>query len=170
MVVTTAPVFEMNNEQVEKLLCDEIADLLHVENMLIKALPKLVAGAFAPELKALFENHFTETRLHVKRLEKMFAVVELPAREKKCEAMMGLLVECQHLLTRAKPSLVLDQALICSARKVESFEIVAYQSVAAWAALSGYDRIRASALETVEGEQEMLRSLEGLVAGGKSSR
>jgi ferritin-like metal-binding protein YciE len=170
MVVTTVHAAELNIEQVEKLLCDEIADLLHVENMHLKALPKLVAGAFAPELKGLFTKHIEDTRRQVKRLEKMFATLNLPAREKKCEAMMGLLVECQHLLTRAKPSPVFDQALLCATRKVESFEIVAYQSVAAWAGLCGNKTIRTLALETVEEEQQMIRALEKMVVSGKGER
>ena len=64
-------------EEVEKFLCDELADLLHVENMLVKALPKLAAGADSADLKQLFESHFAETRSQVKRVEQMF-VAELP--------------------------------------------------------------------------------------------
>ncbi len=138
MVISQSPI---KLDELGKLLCDELADLLHAENMLLKALPKLAAGACAPELKALFDTHFEETRSHVKRLEKMFAALDLPVREKKCEGMMGLLVECQHVLTRAKPSLAVDQALLCAARKIEAFESVAYRSIAAWAALCGYRSI-----------------------------
>jgi ferritin-like metal-binding protein YciE len=166
MVLSTSPGVELNIEQIEKLLCDEIGDLLHVENMHLKALPKLMAGVSAPELKSLFTRHLEETRRQVKRLEKMFAALNLPAREKKCEAMMGLLVECQHLLTRAKPSLVTDQALLCAARKIESFEIVAYQSVAAWAAVCGNKPIVAWALESGEEERLMAQALEKLVLSG----
>jgi ferritin-like metal-binding protein YciE len=167
MIVTTGAPVELNPESLDKLICDELADLLHVENMLLKALPKLAAGAYAHGLKELFENHLVETRVQVKRLEKMFGSLERPAREKRCEAMMGLLVECQHLLTRSKPSLATDQALICAARKVESFEVISYRSLASWAELCKYETIRILALETADEEERALRALEGMVAGVK---
>jgi ferritin-like metal-binding protein YciE len=153
---------EPSRESLEKLLCDEIADLLHAENMLVKALPKMVTGANAAELKDLFGRHLIETREHSKRLETMFGLLGLPAREKKCEAMMGLLVECQHLLTRAKPSPATDQVLVCAARKIEAFEIVAYDSVAAWASYCGHDKIGALAQATMREEQAMLTEYEKL--------
>jgi ferritin-like metal-binding protein YciE len=153
----------MRLEELSKLLCDELADLLHGENMLLKALPKLTAGASAPELKMLFEVHFEQTKLQVKRLERMFATLDLPAREKKCEGMMGLLVECQHLLTRAKPSPVTDQALICAARKIEAFEAIAYQSVAAWAGLCNYPAIQEMAFEAAAEEEAMSAELRAKV-------
>jgi ferritin-like metal-binding protein YciE len=168
MVISESP-DSIKLEEFSKLLCDELGDLLHAENMLLKALPKLIAGTSAPALKGLFENHFKLTRSQVKRLEKMFEALDLPAREKKCEGMMGLLVECQHVLTRAKPSLAVDQALISLARKIESFEAIAYESAAVWAGLCGIRSVREMALEAAEEENAMGRALEKLLPGVNAS-
>jgi len=83
--------------------------------------------------------------------------------------MMGLLVECQHVLTRAKPSLAVDQALISLARKIESFEAIAYESAAVWAGLCGLRSVREMALEAAEEENAMSRALERLLAGVNAS-
>lgn len=162
-MITSESLEPVKLHDIHKLMCDELGDLLHAENMLLKALPKFSAGSSAPALKKLFETHLEETRTQVERLEQMFELLEIPAREKKCEGMMGLLVECQHLLTRAKASLATDQGLISAARKVKGFESLAYSSVAVWAGLCGLSEIREMALEAVAEENAMSRALETML-------
>jgi ferritin-like metal-binding protein YciE len=153
----------LNRTQLENLLADELGDLLHSENMLIKALPKLAAAAGTQELKEFFEKDLVQTRKQVKQVEKMLGELEREAREKKCEGMMGLLVECQHLVTRSKPSITADQALICAARKIKAFEKTAYESVTAWAQLCGHTRlaeIGAALASEEESATELLREMQ----------
>ena len=52
-----------------------------------------------------------------------------------------------------------DQALICAAEKIESFEVVSYRALARWANLCGQEKIKSWALETEAEEQAMLNAL-----------
>ena len=145
--------------QLEKIFLDELADTLHAENMLVKALPKMRDAALSPELKGLFDGHLAETREHVARLETIFRSFDLPAREKKCEGMLGLLMEGQHLMQRYKPSAALDAALVCAARKIENFETVSYSSLAKWASALAADDAAAILDETLKEEEKLVKKL-----------
>src|SRR5690606_31634703 len=136
----------------EKIYLDELADTLHGENMLVKALPKMRDAATSPALAALFEAHLAETRNHITRLETVFRSLGLPAREKKCEGMLGLLVEGQHLMQRTRPCAALDAALACGARKIEHYEAVSYQCLSKWAVTLGADEAAALLDETFREE------------------
>ena len=81
----------------EKLYRDELADLYDAENQILKALPKLIEAATAPELKTAFQQHQKTTENQVKRLEQIFQEDGRPA-PKKCKAMAGLLAEGDDLL------------------------------------------------------------------------
>jgi Mn-containing catalase len=47
------------------LLIEEMRDLLHAENQLVAALPKMAKAAHEPKLKAAFESHLEQTKGHV---------------------------------------------------------------------------------------------------------
>ena len=118
-----------------KIFLDELGNMLHVENLLIKALPKFAQAAEAPQLASIFRDHFTETQGHVVRLHKVFTRFKIPAREKKCDAMMGVLLQAKQYSERSKPCPGLDSALVCIARKIEAWETISYKSLASWAVL-----------------------------------
>ena len=154
--------------QLEKVYLDELADILHAENMLVKALPKMRDAADSPALSSLFETHLAETRKHVTRLETIFRSLGLPAREKKCEGMLGLLMEGQHLMQRSKPSPAPDAALGCGARKIEHFEAVSYHCLSQWARVLGDAESAALLEETLREEERMTKKL--MQAGSKRLR
>ena len=110
----------------QELFLDELADLLHAENQLVKALPKLAKAAQSRELKTAFEEHLEETRGHVQRINQVFALFDRPAKAKKCEAMAGLVEEGSSVLKEWEGSPALDAALIAAAQKAEHYEIASY--------------------------------------------
>ena len=57
------------------LLIEEMRDLLHAENQLVAALPKMAKAAHEPKLKTAFENHLEETKGHVERLKQAFELL-----------------------------------------------------------------------------------------------
>lgn len=148
--------------RLSKLFLDELGDILHVEELLQKALPKMRDAAEGPELKKLISNHLTQTQNQSTRLQKVFAIFELPAREKKCEAMLGLLVECQQLIQRSKPSPTLDAALVCALQKIESYEAISYRSLASWAKLLGEKEAAKHLAATLTEEESALERLTAL--------
>ena len=56
----------------QELLVDELKDLYSAENQIIKALPRMVKAASAPELKRAFEKHLGETLVRDFVLELLF--------------------------------------------------------------------------------------------------
>jgi len=114
--------------QIKELLIEEMQDLLHAENQLVEALPKMAAAANHPKLKEAFEKHLMQTQLHVERLNKAFELMGEKAQSKPCRAMMGLIEEGSEKIEEAddKEPLAADLSLIGAAQKVEHYEIAAY--------------------------------------------
>jgi ferritin-like metal-binding protein YciE len=75
----------------------------------------------------------------VERLEEVFAMLDKPARGKKCAAMEGLLKEGSDLLKENAEAGVLDAGVIGAAQKVEHYEIAAYGTLATYAEILGYE-------------------------------
>lgn len=120
--------FTLNN-----LFLDELKDMYSAENQIVESLPKLIKLASFPELKEALTHHLTETKNQVKRIEKIFSLLDLPVKEKNCEAMEGILKEAEDLLKNKTKSAILDAAIISSAQKVEHYEIASYGTLRSFA-------------------------------------
>lgn len=114
--------------QLKELLVEELQDLLHAENQLVTALPKMAAAAHAPKLKEAFAKHLIQTQGQVERLKAMFGLLGEEAKPKPCKAMMGLVEEGKETIEdgKKKEELIADLALIAAAQKVEHYEISGY--------------------------------------------
>jgi ferritin-like metal-binding protein YciE len=145
-----------------KTFLDELGDILHVEELLLKSLPKMRDAANAPDLKSAIESHLATTQKQSARLHKVFAALDLPAREKKCEAMLGLLVEAQQLMQRSKKTAVLDAALACALRKIESYEVISYGTLVKWAKLVEEKEAAKLLAQTLDEEEKALGEWEKL--------
>jgi Mn-containing catalase len=49
----------------QDVLTDQLKDLLHAENQLVRALPKMAKAAKDEQLKSAFSMHLGQTKLHV---------------------------------------------------------------------------------------------------------
>lgn len=58
----------------------ELKDLYSAENQLVKALPKIAKAATSKDLKKGIEHHLKQTKIHVERLEKVFAGLDASPR------------------------------------------------------------------------------------------
>jgi len=141
--------------QVRELLVEELQDLLHAENQLVAALPKLASAARNPMLKQAFEKHLAQTQLHVERLKKVFELLGAKAQAKPCKAMMGLVQEGQEKIDEStdKDELAADLSLITAAQKVEHYEISGYGTVRSLARLIQEKDVAALLTHTL-GEEE----------------
>jgi len=115
-------------EMIEELLVEQMADLLHAEGQLVKALPKMIKAARAESLKEAFESHLEETKLQVERLQEAFGLVGVTAKGTPCKGMAGLIDEGQEVIEDGKEQddVAADLALIAAAQKVEHYEISGY--------------------------------------------
>jgi ferritin-like metal-binding protein YciE len=134
------------------LLADELKDLFHAENQLIKALPKMAKAATNPDLKAGFTTHLGETREHVTRLTEALKILGLPPKGKPCHAMLGLIEEGAEAIETEGPAAVRDAALIGAAQRVEHYEMAGYGTARAFAQTLGEKQIVKLLGATIEEE------------------
>ena len=141
--------------QVRELLVEELQDLLHAENQLVAALPKMAKAARHPKLKETFEKHLAQTQVHVERLKQVFELLGEEAQPKPCKAMMGLVQKGQEKIDESeeKEELASDLALITAAQKVEHYEISGYGTVRSLARLLREKEV-ATLLTHTLGEEE----------------
>jgi Mn-containing catalase len=114
--------------QVRELLVEELQDLLHAENQLVAALPKMAEAAQHPKLREAFQKHLAQTEGQVERLQEAFELLGAKAQSKACKGMQGLIEEGQETIqeTSGKDQVAADLALIAAAQKVEHYEISGY--------------------------------------------
>ena len=124
--------------QLEELFIETLRDVYFAERQILKALPKMTKAAQAPKLKEGFTAHREETQGQVERLQQVFEIMGKSARGKTCEAIQGLIEECQELLEEAtEPSAVRDAGLIACGQAVEHYEMARYGALIAWASVLG---------------------------------
>jgi ferritin-like metal-binding protein YciE len=128
-------------KSLDDLLVHELQDIYNAEGQITKALPKMIKAAKHPELRAAFEEHLQQTEGQIERLDRVFELLGVPAKGKKCEGMAGIIAEGQKALEENASPDVLDAALIAAAQKVEHYEIASYGCVATYAEMLGYDQV-----------------------------
>jgi len=126
------------NTELHQLFLDELADILNAEMQLTKALPRMAKAAVTEELAEAFRSHLEETKVHITRLEEVFASLGEKVKTKTCPAMKGLIEEGEEMMEDLEDSSALDAGLIAVAQKVEHYEIASYGTVKAWAEQMGH--------------------------------
>ncbi len=142
-------------EALRELLIEQLQDILHAENQLVAALPKMANAAHNPKLKEAFAKHLTQTKGQVERLNSAFGILGEKAEPKPCKAMMGLVQEGEETIEDGKKEEegIADLALIMAAQKVEHYEIAAYGGVRCLARQIGEREVETLLAHTL-GEEE----------------
>ena len=135
------------------LFHETLRDVYWAEKHLLKALPRMAKKAGSDDLTKAFQSHHAETEGHVERLEQIFEMIDKPARAKKCEAMVGLSAEADHVMKEVEEMSGRDVGLIGAAQAVEHYEIARYGTLAAWAKQLGLDDAAALLVQTLEEEK-----------------
>lgn len=119
------------------LYIEQLQDLHSAEVQLTKALPVMAAAASDPTLKAAFEQHLEQTRIHVERLEGICRALDVAPKGAPCKAMQGLIAEGKEILEHSADPAVRDAGLIAAAQRVEHYEIAGYGCVRTYAEILG---------------------------------
>jgi len=117
----------------QDLFHETLKDIYFAEKKILNSLPKMAKAARSSELRAAFEKHERETEGHVERLERVFAMIDAPARGKTCDAINGIVEEGKEIMTEFKGASALDAGLLSAAQAVEHYEIARYGTLKAWA-------------------------------------
>ncbi len=121
------------DKNLNDLFLDTLKDIYYAEKQILKALPKMAKAAHSDRLRAAFEKHHGETEGQVERLERVFALMDKPARGKTCEAIQGLLDEGKEIMEEYKGTEALDAGMVAAAQAVEHYEIARYGTLKQWA-------------------------------------
>jgi ferritin-like metal-binding protein YciE len=127
----------MQMENLEDLMKEDLKDLLHAENQIAKALPKMIKTASNAQLQEAFTMHLEETKGHIERVEQVMGIMGMPVKTKPCKAMQGIIEEGKEVMGEDAEDDVMDAALIGAAQKVEHYEIASYGTLCTYAELLG---------------------------------
>lgn len=131
----------MSMETMQDLLIHQLRDIYSAELQLVKALPKMQEKASTEELATAFRDHLAETENQVSRIEQIFEILGERPGGVKCKAMEGLIEEAQEILDEDGTESVIDAGIIAAAQRVEHYEVSAYGSAKAFAALLGLSEV-----------------------------
>jgi Mn-containing catalase len=140
----------------KELLVEEMQDLLHAENQLTKALPRMAKAAHDPTLKEGFLRHLEETKGQVERLKEAFEELGAKAKTRPCKAMMGLVEEGQEKIAegKEKEEAAADLSLIAAAQKIEHYEISGYGTLRTIAEQIGEKKVAKLLAQTLAEEEK----------------
>lgn len=128
-------------ETMQDLLIHQLRDIYSAEQTLLTALPKMVKKASTEELGTAFSDHLAETQNQVARLDQVFQILGERSGGVKCRGMEGLIAEADEVLKEEGSATVIDAGIIAAAQRVEHYEISAYGSAKAFAALLGLTEV-----------------------------
>lgn len=137
----------------DDLFVHTLQDIYYAENQITKALPTMIEKASDPELKAGFQTHLSETEGQIRRLEQVFSMMGLEAKQVTCPAINGIIKEANEIIGETADKQVLDAALTAAAQAVEHYEIARYGTLIAWANQLGRADVSAILAETLEEEK-----------------
>ena len=138
----------------DDLFHETLKDIYYAEKKILTALPKMAKAAQSEELQAAFEKHEGETEGQVERLEKVFALIEQPAKGKTCDAINGIVEEGKEIMKEFRGSAALDAGLFSAAQAVDHYEISRYGTLKTWAKELGLDEAVSLLEETLEEEKK----------------
>jgi ferritin-like metal-binding protein YciE len=150
----------------------ELSDLLDAEEQLLRELPLMAARATSADVRALLDEHYRGTHVHVERLHALFDHLDERRRPAICYGMRGLIQEARERHGSWERGEPLDAAILGAAEHIEHYEMAAYGSARLYALGLG-DRDAARLLEETldeecEAEQRIRSLLERILT--KASR
>jgi ferritin-like metal-binding protein YciE len=136
------------------LFYETAKDIYYAEKQIVRALPKMARAARSDELKRAFQQHLEQTRGHVDRLERVFEMLDKPARGKTCDAILGIIEEGKEIIEEFQGTSALDAGLLAAAQAVEHYEISRYGTLKTWARELGLNEAAALLDSTLQEEKK----------------
>jgi ferritin-like metal-binding protein YciE len=155
----------MPQNNLQHLFLEELKDVYHAENQILKALPKMVKAANDDQVRHAFEQHLTQTKRQVHRLDKVFEIFDIKPRGRPCKGMEGIIAEGKEMMSEGLEGEALDAALISSAQKVEHYEIATYGTLRTWAQEMGHSQAAHLLQQTLDEEGDTDHMLTAIAEG-----
>ena len=153
-----------------ELFVHELEDMVSAEHIIVKMLPELRKEAQDAEAKAAFQEHESETKAQIKRLQEAFKLLGEKPEESTCHATEGLKKEHEALHEEDPSPEMLAMAGLLGAAKTEHYEIASYAALVQMAKDLGEKEVAALLQETLDEEKAMAKRVEALAkAAGKAA-
>jgi ferritin-like metal-binding protein YciE len=146
-------------ENLRDAFIHELEDMLHAEKQLAKGLPRLSKAASDEKLRRGFEKHAEDTKNQISRLERVFQMLNVKPKSRKCDGMAGLIEEAATIMGEDADPEVMDALLAEAAQKMEHYEIATYGTLCTWAEELGYHDAVDVLKETLREEKDEDRKL-----------
>lgn len=117
-----------------------LKDMYYAENALLKAIPVTAAAATNKDLKQSLKEHLAETKAQVETLKKVFKSIGKKPAGEKCDAIEGLIKECEGVIEEGEAAPARDAAIIGCCQAIEHYEIARYGTLREWAKALGHDK------------------------------
>jgi ferritin-like metal-binding protein YciE len=143
-----------------ELFVHELQDMLDAERRLVEALGEQAEESSRPEVKKAFENHRKQTEQQVERLEQAFETLGEEPEETECAGIKGLIEEHEKFKEEDPSPDILDVFNVGAAKKVERYEITAYESLLELAQQMGHKQAQRLLNQNLKEEQQTLKKLE----------
>lgn len=149
----------MKLQVLEDLFVQELSELYGTEQLILKALPKMIKAAASHSLRDALADHKRETKEQIERLEKIFHSLGEGPRKIKMYPIKSALQQGEEIIDSESDAAVRDAGLIAAAQKVEHYEIAGYGAVRTHASLLGYQEAAELLQATLTEEEDMDRRL-----------
>ncbi len=110
-----------------------LKDIYYAENRIAKSLPNVIAAIGNAELKTALQDHLKETKDQIKVLGKVFKTIGREPAGEKCDAIEGLIKECDGVIEEAKGNVAKHAAIVGCCQAIEHYEIARYGTLREWA-------------------------------------
>ena len=126
-----------------------LQDIYYAEKAFARSSGKIMKAVGNDEVREILRKAKENAHEPIEALDRVFEAVDKRPRGKACEAMNGLIAECQEAIEEGEKGPVLDAALIACLQGIKTYEITRYGSLLAFARQMG--------LNDAIGELEKLR-------------
>ncbi len=138
-----------------------LGDIYDAEHRFLEAQEKMLPNATSATVKAMLEQHITETEQQIVNLTRVHEILGLTAKRVGCDGAAGIVTEGDKLLAETKdvPALA-DLAIVGGCSKVEHYEIASYRGLIAGAEQMGQTEVVQLLTENLEQEESTAQKLE----------
>ena len=116
-----------------------LQDIYYAEKAFAKTSSKIMKSVQNEDVREILKKAKDNAHEPIEAMDRVFEAVGKRPRGKTCEAMNGLLAECQEAIEEGEPGPVLDAALIASLQGIKTYEVTRYGSLLAFARQMGLD-------------------------------
>jgi len=116
-----------------------LQDIYYAEKAFAKSSSKIMKAVGNEEVRDILRKAKEHAHAPIEALDRVFEAIDKRPRGKVCEAMNGLLAECQEAIEEGESGPVLDAALIACLQGIKTYEVTRYGSLLAFARQMGLD-------------------------------